>query len=189
MAGHAVGVVQALGVVGACRGLGIVEKPGQRSGDGPDDHEGGEEAEQGPAHGWQDTTRALTSVAPTCRVLAQRSVGGRRCTTSCRSLQRANIHTFARFGFPPEEKYQTFEGALEMGSLQGSVIGSEVHAHVTFYHWDTRASMVGHLDPGTQVAYMAEVTLVEIEGVRAERFRDAVGDYRVRDLTRVAVHD
>src|SRR2546428_11426271 len=105
------------------------------------------------------------------------------------SLQRANIHTFARFGFPPEEKYQTFEGALEMGSLQGSVIGSEIHAHVTFYHWDTRASMVGHLDPGTQVAYMAEVTLVEIEGVRAERFRDAVGDYRVRDLTRVAVHE
>jgi predicted DNA-binding protein with PD1-like motif len=105
------------------------------------------------------------------------------------SLQRANIHTFARFGFPPEEKYQTFEGALEMGSLQGSVIGSEVHAHVTFYHWDTRASMVGHLDPGTQVAYMAEVTLVEIEGVRAARFRDAVGDYRVRDLTRVAVRD
>src|SRR5207253_5002766 len=72
MAGHTVGVVQALGVAGACRGLGIVEKPGQRPGDGPDDHEGGEEAEQGPAHGWQDTTRALTSVAPTCRKSEER---------------------------------------------------------------------------------------------------------------------
>ena len=103
------------------------------------------------------------------------------------SLQRANIHTFARFGFPPEEKYQTFDGALEIGSLQGTVLGGEVHAHVTFYHWGSGASLVGHLDPGTQVAYMAEVTLVEIEGVHAERFRDAAGDYRVRDLTRVAI--
>ncbi len=97
------------------------------------------------------------------------------------SLQRANIHTFARFGFPPEEKYQTFDGALEMGSLQGTVLGGEVHAHVTFYHWDSGASLVGHLDPGTQIAYMAEVTLVEIAGVHGERFRDAAGDYRVRE--------
>src|SRR5262249_58823266 len=81
MAGHAVGVVEALGVAGARRRLGIIEKPGQRSGEGPDDHEGGEEAEQGPAHGWQDTTRALTSAAPTARGLAQRSVGGGRGTT------------------------------------------------------------------------------------------------------------
>ena len=103
------------------------------------------------------------------------------------SLQRANVHMFARFGFPPEEKHQTFDGAIEMGSLQGSVIGAQVHAHVTFYHWDSGASLVGHLDPGSQVAYMAEVTLVEIDGVRAERFRDTAGDYRVRDLTRVAL--
>src|SRR2546421_12804044 len=75
------------------------------------------------------------------------------------SLQRANIHTFARFGFPPEEKYQTFEGALEMGSLQGRVIGSEIHAPGTVSHSDTSASTVGHLDPGTHVADMARVTL------------------------------
>src|SRR3989441_9759385 len=74
------------------------------------------------------------------------------------SLQRANIHTFARFGFPPEEKHQTFEGALEMGSLQGSVIGGEVHAHVTFYHWDSGTRMVGHLDRGTQVTRSEEHT-------------------------------
>src|SRR5438067_10980555 len=77
------------------------------------------------------------------------------------SPQRANIHTFARFGFPPEEKYQTFEGPLEMGSLEGSVIGSDIHAHVTLSHCDTMASMLGHLDPRSQLAYMAEVALVD----------------------------
>src|SRR5437879_6668820 len=64
MAGRAVGVVQALGVAGARRGLRIVEKPGQRSGDGPDDHESGEEAEEGPGHGWKDNNRALARAAP-----------------------------------------------------------------------------------------------------------------------------
>src|SRR5438094_9660643 len=53
------------------------------------------------------------------------------------SLQRANIHTFARFGFPPEQKYQPFEAALEMGSLQGRVIGSELHRRGACYHWET----------------------------------------------------
>jgi predicted DNA-binding protein with PD1-like motif len=103
------------------------------------------------------------------------------------SLQRAHVHTFARFGFPPAEKYQTFEGAIEMGALQGNVLSGEVHAHVTFYHWESGTSLVGHLDPGSQVAYMAEVTLVEMAGIRGERFRDAAGDYRVRDLTRLPV--
>src|SRR5437879_11460586 len=51
------------------------------------------------------------------------------------SLQRANIHTFARFGCPPEEKYQTFEGALETRSLQGGVSGGEITAPVTCSHW------------------------------------------------------
>src|SRR5256885_17010196 len=62
------------------------------------------------------------------------------------SLQRANIHTFARFGFPPEEKHQTFEGALALGSLQGSVLGSEGDAHLTFYHSDPMRSTVVDLD-------------------------------------------
>lgn len=96
------------------------------------------------------------------------------------SLQRVNLHTFARFGFPPEEKPLSFTGAIEVGAIQGSVIGGEVHAHITFYHWDTQATWVGHLDAGSVVAYLAEVSLMEVAGARTERYRDEAGDYRVR---------
>lgn len=98
------------------------------------------------------------------------------------SLQRINLHTFARFEHPPEEKSLSFTGAIEIGAIQGSVIGGEVHAHITFYHWDSQASWVGHLDPGSVVAYLAEVSLVEVAGVRTERYRDEAGDYHVRQL-------
>lgn len=101
-------------------------------------------------------------------------------TSGVGSLQTLNVHTFARFGFPPEAKPLTFKGAIEIGALQGTVASGEVHAHITFYHWDTQATWVGHLDAGSAVAYVAEVSLLEIPNVRAERYQDAAGDYHVR---------
>jgi predicted DNA-binding protein with PD1-like motif len=96
------------------------------------------------------------------------------------SLQRLNVHTFARFGFPPEEKPLTFGGAIEIGGIQGSVVGGEVHAHITFFHWDSMATWIGHLEEGSRVAYLAEVTLLALEGVQTERFRTPAGEYGVR---------
>jgi len=96
------------------------------------------------------------------------------------SLQRLNIHTFSRFGFPPEEKRLAFTGAIEIGSIQGSVVGGEVHAHVSFFHWDSMATWTGHLDPGSVVAYLAEISLLVLEGVQTERYRGADGEYGIR---------
>lgn len=96
------------------------------------------------------------------------------------SLQRLNVHTFARFGFPPEEKPLGFTGAIEIGGIQGSVVGGEVHAHITFFHWDSMATWIGHLEEGSVVAYLAEVSLLALEGVQTERFRTVAGDYGVR---------
>lgn len=96
------------------------------------------------------------------------------------SLQNVNIHAFAKFGFPVEEKSMKFTGAVEVGSIQGTVIGGQVHAHISFFHWDTRETWVGHLEEGARVAYLAEVTLLVADGVHTQRYRDEAGDYRVR---------
>ncbi len=96
------------------------------------------------------------------------------------SLQRVHLHTITTTGFPPADKYWNFTGPIEMGSVQGSVIGGDVHAHLSVFDWDNKQTYIGHLEPGSIVAYRAEVSLAVLEGVQTERYNDAQGNFLIR---------
>lgn len=96
------------------------------------------------------------------------------------SLQRVHLHTITTTAVEPVDKYWNFTGAIELGSVQGSVIGGEIHAHISVFDWDTKSTYIGHLEPGSVVAYRAEVSLSVLEGVRTERYNDQQGHFRIR---------
>lgn len=96
------------------------------------------------------------------------------------SLQRVHLHTITTTSIQPVDKYWSFTGAIELGSVQGSVIGGDVHAHISVYDWDGKTTYIGHLEPGSLVAYRAEVSLNVLEGVQTERYNDAEGNFRIR---------
>jgi predicted DNA-binding protein with PD1-like motif len=96
------------------------------------------------------------------------------------SLQRVHLHTITTTALQPVDKYWNFTGAIEMGSVQGSVIGGDVHAHISVFDWDSKETYIGHLEPGSVVAYRAEVSLAVLEGVKTERYNDAEGNFRIR---------
>jgi predicted DNA-binding protein with PD1-like motif len=96
------------------------------------------------------------------------------------SLQRVHLHTITTTALQPVDKYWNFTGAIEMGSVQGSVIGGDVHAHISVFDWDSKAVYIGHLEPGSIVAYRAEVSLTVLEGVKTERYQDGQGNFRIR---------
>ena len=96
------------------------------------------------------------------------------------SLQRIHLHTITTTAVQPADKYWNFTGAIELGSVQGSVIGGELHAHVSAFDWDSKSTYIGHLEPGSVVAYRAEVSLSVLEGVSTERYNDAQGLFRIR---------
>jgi predicted DNA-binding protein with PD1-like motif len=96
------------------------------------------------------------------------------------SLQRVHLHTITTTAIQPVDKYWNFTGAIEMGSVQGSVIGGDVHAHISVFDWDSKATYIGHLEPGSIVAYRAEVSLAVLEGVQTERYNDEQGYFRIR---------
>lgn len=96
------------------------------------------------------------------------------------SLQRVHLHTITTTAVQPVDKYWSFTGAIELGSVQGSVIGGEIHAHVSVFDWDSKSTYIGHLEPGSVVAYRAEVSLSILEGVRTERYNDEQGHFRIR---------
>jgi predicted DNA-binding protein with PD1-like motif len=97
------------------------------------------------------------------------------------SFQRVQLHTITTTGFPTLDKYWGFTGPIELSSVQGSVIGGDVHAHITVFDWDSKQTYIGHLESGSIVAYRAEVSLTVLEGVQTERYNDADGNFRIRE--------
>ena len=96
------------------------------------------------------------------------------------SFQRVHLHTITTTAVPSIDKYWNFTGAIELASVQGSVIGGDAHAHITVFDWDTKATYIGHLEPGSVVAYRAEVSITVLEGVKTERYNDEKGYFRIR---------
>jgi predicted DNA-binding protein with PD1-like motif len=96
------------------------------------------------------------------------------------SLQRVHLHTITTTAIQPLDKYWSFTGAIELASVQGSIIGGDAHAHITIFDWDSKTTYIGHLEPGSVVAYRAEVSLLVLEGVQTERYQDSQGNFRIR---------
>jgi predicted DNA-binding protein with PD1-like motif len=97
------------------------------------------------------------------------------------SFQRVHLHTITTTAVQSLDKYWNFTGAIELASVQGSVIGGDVHVHITVFDWDTKTTYIGHLEPGSVVAYRAEVSLTVLEGVKTERYTDEKGHLRIRE--------
>jgi predicted DNA-binding protein with PD1-like motif len=96
------------------------------------------------------------------------------------SFQRVHLHTITTTAVQSLDKYWNFTGAIELASVQGSVIGGDAHAHITVFDWDTKTTYIGHLEPGSVVAYRAEASITVLEGVKTERYNDDQGNYRIR---------
>ena len=96
------------------------------------------------------------------------------------SFQRVHLHTITTTAVQSIDKYWNFTGAIELASVQGSVIGGDAHAHITVFDWDTKATYIGHLEPGSVVAYRAEASITVLEGVKTETYNDDQGHFRIR---------
>ena len=96
------------------------------------------------------------------------------------SFQRVHLHTITTTAVQSIDKYWNFTGAIELASVQGSVIGGDAHAHITVFDWDTKATYIGHLEPGSVVAYRAEASITVLEGVKTERYNDEQGHFSIR---------
>jgi uncharacterized protein len=115
-------------------------------------------------------------------VVTKEQINTAAITGGIGSFSRVQLHTITTTGFPTNDKVWGFTGPIELASVQGSVIGGDVHAHIVVYDWDAKQTYLGHLEPGSVVAYRAEVSLTVLEGVKTERYNDADGNFRIRQV-------
>lgn len=93
-------------------------------------------------------------------------------TSGIGSLDICKLHTITKTGLPSEDRYFDLEGPIEVGSLQGSVIGGEPHIHVVVDAVAAGQVHIGHLEPGSRCCYRLELGLIVLDGVKTRRARD-----------------
>jgi predicted DNA-binding protein with PD1-like motif len=87
------------------------------------------------------------------------------------TLKRCNMHYVTHTGFPPKDVIYTLEEPLELLSVNGLIIEGKPHLHIVVSKGREK-TWGGHLEHESEVLYLAEVAIMEFEGLRAERRYD-----------------
>ncbi len=86
------------------------------------------------------------------------------------SLKKAVFHRVTGMEREPVDEFVTVEKPLELASLQGIVVDGQPHFHMVIS--DTEVPYTGHLEHGTEVLYLVEITLLEVTGLNLNRVKD-----------------
>ena len=89
------------------------------------------------------------------------------------TLSAITWHRVTTLDPKPKEEYPTVTGPIELCALQGSVVDGKPHFHIVCS--DSRGTYAGHLEPGCEVLYLAEVVLLELKGKPLRRVRNENG--------------
>ena len=95
------------------------------------------------------------------------------------TLSSMTWHRVTTLDLKPREEYPTVKGPLELCCLQGLVVEGMPHFHVVCS--DRDGTYAGHLEPGCEVLYLAEIVLLELAGEPLRRVTDENG---LRQLAR-----
>lgn len=106
------------------------------------------------------------------KLFQEQEIDAALITSGIGSFDICKLHTITNTGLPPEERYLTLEGPIEVGSLQGSVAGGEPHIHVVVHDVARDEMHVGHLEDGSRCCFRLELGLIVLEGVKTERITD-----------------
>lgn len=91
-------------------------------------------------------------------------------TSAIGSLKKAVFHRVTGMEREPVDEFVTIEKPLELASLQGIVVDGHPHFHMVTS--DVESPYTGHLEHGTEVLYLVEITLLEIKGLDLHRVKD-----------------
>ena len=87
------------------------------------------------------------------------------------TLKSCTMHYINHVEFPPSDSLFRLEGPLELLSVSGVIANKEPHLHVVVSCKDENVHG-GHLEPGSEVAYLAEIVIIKADYLQMERVLD-----------------
>ena len=89
------------------------------------------------------------------------------------SLSKAVLHRVTTMDIKAVDEFITIEQPIELSSLQGFVLDGHPHFHMVIS--DLEKTYTGHLEDGTTVLYLAEISLLELKNTNLKRVTNAAG--------------
>ena len=83
------------------------------------------------------------------------------------TLYKAQLHHITYTGFPPKNEFVTYEGPIELLSIDGLIAEFVPHLHTCISIKDQ--TYMGHMEPDCLVLYLAEIAIARLDGVRLTR--------------------
>jgi predicted DNA-binding protein with PD1-like motif len=91
-------------------------------------------------------------------------------TSAIGSLSKAVFHRVTGLEREPVDEFVTLEKPMELASLQGIVVDGHPHFHMVVS--DLEQAYTGHLEEGTTVLYLVEISLLELKNTGLKRVPD-----------------
>lgn len=89
------------------------------------------------------------------------------------SLRKVSLHIIKTTEDLATNEYITLESPFELSAVQGMILNGEPHFHMVFS--DPEKTYTGHMEDGSEVQYLAELSFLEVEELALERKTDALG--------------
>jgi len=99
-------------------------------------------------------------------------------TSAIGSLSKVVLHRVTGFEPKPVDEFVTLEKPMELASLQGVVLDGHPHFHMVVS--DLGQAYTGHLEEGTTVLYLVEISLLELKNAGLKRVPDELGIAKLR---------
>ena len=99
-------------------------------------------------------------------------------TSAIGSLSKVVLHRVTGFEPKPVDEFITLEKPMELASLQGVVLDGHPHFHMVVS--DLEQAYTGHLEEGTTVLYLVEISLLELKNTGLKRVPDELGIAKLR---------
>jgi len=86
------------------------------------------------------------------------------------TLDQYRIHYVTTTGYPPQNRFEHWKDKpLELASINGLIADGDPHLHVVVS--DSEKAYAGHLEEGCRTLYLAEIVIIELEGLNLKRQR------------------
>ena len=106
--------------------------------------------------------------------LAELGVKNAILTSGIGSIRTLSYHGIKSCSDYPDDYYEVVEAPVELGCMQGIVLDGNPHIHVVCSTPDGR-HLIGHLEPGTEIQFLAEISFIEVPDMLLTRRLDEFG--------------
>ena len=87
------------------------------------------------------------------------------------TLKTCRMHYVTHTRFPPTDEFYTLQEPLELLSVSGIIAEGEPHLHVVV-SCKQEGVWGGHLEPGSEVLYLAEIAILKLTRLELTRTED-----------------